>query len=68
MNIFHLLVVDVFLMQITQGVSIGGGIGSINDTVDAAKMICEKVGLLLPLTYCMEKIHPKPCFIFITTS
>ncbi|KAJ4730133.1 3-oxoacyl-[acyl-carrier-protein] synthase [Melia azedarach] len=24
------------------GVSIGGGIGSINDTVDAAKMICEK--------------------------
>lgn len=30
--------------DIFQGVSIGGGIGSICDIVDAAKLICEKVG------------------------
>lgn len=35
-----------------QGVSIGGGIGSICDIVDAAQMICEKVGLFLPQAIC----------------
>lgn len=30
-----------------QGVSIGGGTGSIRDILDAAQMICEKVGFLL---------------------
>jgi hypothetical protein len=36
-----------FLLEEYQGVSIGGGIGSISDILDAAQMICKKVCLLL---------------------
>ena len=32
-----------------QGVSIGGGTGSISDILDASQLICEKVCLLLPI-------------------
>ena len=34
-----------FKLEEHQGVSIGGGIGSITDILDAAQMICEKVCL-----------------------
>lgn len=36
-----------FLIEEHQGVSIGGGTGSISDVLDAAQMICEKVSFLL---------------------
>ena len=35
-----------FNFKSNQGVSIGGGIGSVSDMLDSAQLICEKVSLL----------------------
>lgn len=41
----YMLFFFFFKLEEHQGVSIGGGIGSITDILDAAQMICEKVCL-----------------------
>lgn len=55
-----ILAIYCLLMRRLQGVSIGGGIGSMSDIVDAAQLICEKVDISCSIA----KVQKIQCFGF----